>query len=68
MSDITEIELCFASENDKSSILIDRIEFSPSDKDLGIGFEADADAAENLFDYVSALFVNFIGMIVSIFR
>lgn len=68
LSKINGIELFFSSESDNSSAFIDEIRFSPSYEEPGIRFEADINSAKNPFDYISALFVNFIGTIVSLFR
>ncbi|MBQ3007743.1 MAG: hypothetical protein IJD78_09305 [Clostridia bacterium] len=68
LSEVNDIEFCFASEGGTSMLQIDEIRFLPSEEDPGIRFEADINAAKTVSDYISALFVNFIGMIVSVFR
>ena len=68
ISEAESIEFCFSSESNNSSVMIDEITFSPSYEEPGMRFETDIQAAKNASDYFSALIVNFIGRILSIFR
>lgn len=67
LSDIRNITFSFGSEDAESAILIDEIRFAPTDKDARIGFDADINNADNIFEYISCAFVNLIGTIASLF-
>lgn len=66
LSDIKNITFSFKSEIDNSVIFIDNIRFVPSTPNAEIGFDADINAADNIFEYISCVIVNFIGKIVSV--
>lgn len=68
LSKIDSIDFCFSSESEDAVLYLDEIRFESSAKDSGLGFDADINAADSIFEYLSALFVNFIGKIVSIFK
>lgn len=65
--DIKNITFCFGSEDAETVIHVDEIRFAPTNKDAKIGFDADFNAADNIFEYISCAFVRLIGTIASIF-
>ncbi len=68
LSEINNIEFIFESDNENSDISVDNIRFTPCETRNETGFDADIESAENIFEYVSALFVKFLGTIVSLFK
>lgn len=64
---VKSIDFCFEQSGEKAVINIDNIRFYPSVGEHGTGFDADRDNAENIFEFLSAVIVNFIGMIFSLF-
>ncbi len=47
---------------------LDHIRFTPSTEKVSVGFDADISKADNAFEFVSALFVNFIGLFANLFN
>lgn len=68
ISDVKNISIVFESENGSSSVLIDNICFTPETEDTEIGFDVEIDSADNIFEYISCVFVTFIGKIVSLLK
>ncbi len=68
LSEIKNIAFVFESENEISDISVDNIRFIPCETKNEIGYDADVDSAENIIEYISVLFVNILGMIVSLFK
>ncbi len=67
IKNVPDIEFCFESLGDNCVVNIDNIRFYPSVGEHGIGFDADKNNADNIFEYMSAVMVNFIGMIFTVF-
>lgn len=64
---VKNIEFIFESDGN-SDISIDAVRFSPTAENPGPGFDAETKNADNPLEFLSALIVGFIGMIVSIFE
>ncbi len=62
---VTDIEFCFSGEN--AEISIDEIRFAPSSEQFGMRFEAKTKNADNLGEFLSAIVIGFIGMIIDLF-
>lgn len=62
---IRNIELVF--EGEKGDVNLGGIEFTPSEQEDRISFDADVENADNLFEIISAWFTKLIGAIVSLF-
>ena len=63
---VRNIEFGFES-GETSDISIDAIRFTASDENPGLGFDSEIGNADNPFEFISALFVGFIGLIASLF-
>ncbi|MBO5410975.1 MAG: hypothetical protein J6A60_06910, partial [Clostridia bacterium] len=59
------IEFCFSGEN--ASISIDEIRFAPSAESSKIRFDADTKNADNIAEFLSAIFIGFIGLFADLF-
>lgn len=66
LNKIQNIEFNFESDG-KSDISLDEVRFAPSDEKAGLGFDAKTENADNPLEYLSALIVGFIGIIISLF-
>jgi len=64
---VEEIRFSFASETD-TDISIDNIRFAPDTSDGRKQFDPDISTADTFIEKISAIFIKFIGMIISIFR
>ncbi len=68
LEEVSKIELCFSSPMaESSSVSVDNISFTPEtgeEDPFSVSFEN----ADNVFEYICALFVSFIGLIADIFR
>ena len=67
IENVRNIEFGFESDG-SSDLSIDAIRFTPSDENTGLGFGSEIKNADNPLEFLSALFVGFIGMIVSVFE
>lgn len=67
IENVRNIEFGFESDGN-SDLSIDAIRFTPSDENIGLGFGSEIKNADNPLEFLSALFVGFIGMIVSVFE
>lgn len=62
---VKDIEFCFLGEN--ASINIDEIRFAPSAESSKIRFDADTKNADNIAEFLSAIFIGFIGLFADLF-
>ncbi len=67
LDDVVNIEFMFTSSAENSDIGFDCVRFTPSTEKVSAGFDADIADADNLFEFVSALFVRFIGLFANLF-
>ncbi len=63
---VKNIEFRFDADGE-SDISLDAVRFSPSDENPGLGFDAETKNADNPFEFLSALIVGFIDMVLSLF-
>ncbi len=68
LNDIINIRFMFSSPDENSDIGLDCIRFTPSTEKVSVGFDADIADADNAFEFVSALFVRFIGLFANLFN
>lgn len=68
LDDIINIEFMFSSSEENSDIGFDCIRFTPSTEKVSAGFDADIADADNAFEFVSAIFVRFIGLFANLFK
>ncbi len=68
LDEVISIEFMFSASDDNSDIGFDCIRFTPSTEKVSTGFDADIADADNAFEFVSALFVRFIGLFANLFR
>lgn len=66
LKNIQNIEFKFESSGE-SDISVDSIRFTPTAENPGSGFDAEIKNADNIFEYISALFVRFLNLISSLF-
>ncbi|MBR3818041.1 MAG: hypothetical protein IKJ41_02740 [Clostridia bacterium] len=67
LDNVVNIEFMFTSLSDNSDIGFDCVRFTPSTEKVSAGFDADVADADNAFEFVSALFVRFIGLFANLF-
>lgn len=68
LDDVINIEFMFSASDNNSDIGIDCIRFTPSTEKVSAGFDADIADADNAFEFISALFVRFIGLFANLFN
>lgn len=67
LDDVINIEFMFSASEENSDISLDCIRFTPSTEKVSAGFDADIAEADNAFEFISALFVRFIGLFANLF-
>ena len=65
LSNVKNIEFLFSSDIN-ADISLDHIRFTSSKASIGFGFDADVSKADNLFEFISALFVSLLGVFAEI--
>lgn len=64
---VTDVKFVFSAE-ENVDMAFDSIRFTPSTEKVSAGFEADISKASNAYEFISALFVNFIGLFANLFN
>lgn len=64
---VNDVKFIFSSE-ENADIGFDHIRFTPSTEKVPVGFDVDIEQADNAFEYISALFVRFIGLFANLFN
>ncbi|MBQ8764229.1 MAG: hypothetical protein IJZ07_09025 [Clostridia bacterium] len=68
LDNVINLEFMFSSSEENSDIGFDCIRFTPSTEKVSAGFDADIADADTPFEFVSALFVRFIGLFANLFN
>lgn len=63
---VTDIQFIFSGNN--ADVSMDEIRFAPAAEKVGIRFNADIKNADNIGEFISALFVGFIGLFANLFK
>ena len=63
---VESVKFVFSSE-ENADIGFDHIRFTPSTENVSVGFDVDIAKADNAFEFISALFVRFIGLFANLF-
>ena len=66
LKNISDMSFCF-SASANADLSLDEIRFTPSSEKIGIRCEAKISDADTPFEFISAMFVSIIGMIVNLF-
>ncbi len=67
LDDVVNIEFMFASSAEISDVGFDCVRFTPSTEKVSAGFDAEISDADNVFEFISAVFVRFIGLFANLF-
>ena len=67
LDDVINFAFLFSSSEENSDIGFDCIRFTPSTEKVSAGFDAEISDADTPFEFVSALFVRFIGLFANLF-
>lgn len=65
LKNVTDIQFIFSGSN--ADISIDEIRFAPVTENVGLRFNAEIKNADTIGEFISALFVDFIGLFVNLF-
>lgn len=66
LDSVENVKFVFSSE-ESADIGFDHIRFTPSTEKVSAGFDADINEADNAFEFISALFVRFVGLFANLF-
>ena len=67
LDEVSDVKFVFSAE-ENADIGLDHIRFTPSTEKVSAGFDADISQADNAFEFISALFVRFIGLFANLFN
>lgn len=68
LDDVVNIEFMFTSSSEISDVGFDCVRFTPSTEKVSTGFDAEINDADNAFEFISAIFVRFIGLFANLFN
>ena len=66
LDNVENVKFVFSSE-ESADLGVDHIRFTPSTEKVSVGFDADINEADNAFEFISAMFVRFIGLFAILF-